>query len=80
MHIWCLNFLLQKFVCTTIRPTLLEFKELYNWDGAAEFVADYLNIEPLKPEYELVCPFLQDTKHQIHRKENWMYMWKCYAG
>ncbi|XP_011446060.2 dynein regulatory complex subunit 7-like isoform X1 [Crassostrea angulata] len=43
----------EKFVCTTIRPTLLEFKELYNWDGAAEFVADYLNIEPLKPEYEL---------------------------
>ena len=48
-------FDLQKFVCTTIRPTQLDYKELYNWEGSAEFVADYLNIEPLKPEYELVC-------------------------
>lgn len=44
----------QKFVCTTIRPTQLPFKELYNWDGAAEFVADYLDFEPLRPSYDLV--------------------------
>ena len=44
----------QKFVCTTIRPTQLPYKELYNWNGAAEFVADYLNFKPLDPSYELV--------------------------
>ncbi|XP_059160547.1 dynein regulatory complex subunit 7-like [Physella acuta] len=43
----------EKFVCTTIRPCLLPFKELYNWEGAAEFVADYLNFETLDPSYEL---------------------------
>ena len=44
----------QKFVCTTIRPTQLPFKELYNWEGAADFVADYLNFEALDPAHELV--------------------------
>jgi hypothetical protein len=45
---------LQKFVCTTIRPTELPYKELYEWQGAAEFVADYLNFVPLNPPHELV--------------------------
>ena len=44
----------QKFICTTIRPTQLEYRELYDWDGAAEFVADYLNFETLEPPFELV--------------------------
>ncbi|KAH3848100.1 hypothetical protein DPMN_090449 [Dreissena polymorpha] len=30
------------------------YKELYNWDGAAEFVADFLNFETLEPPFELV--------------------------
>ena len=47
--------LLQKLVCTTIRPTQLPYKELYDWDGAAEFVADYLNFVTLEPAHELVC-------------------------
>ena len=41
-------------MCTTIRPTQLPYKELYNWDGAAEFVADYLDFETLDPAYEVV--------------------------
>ncbi|KAK6999816.1 dynein regulatory complex subunit 7 [Biomphalaria glabrata] len=45
--------IVEKFVCTTIRPSQLPFKELYNWDGAAEFVADYLNFETLEPPFEL---------------------------
>jgi len=53
IHLKCKRF--QKFVCTTIRPTQLEYKELYDWDGAAEFVADYLNFETLEPSFELVC-------------------------
>ena len=47
----------QKFVCTSIRPTQLPYQELYDWDGAAEFVADYLDFVPLDPPYELVLPF-----------------------
>lgn len=43
----------EKFVCTTIRPTQLEFKEFYSWEGCSEFVADYLNFETLEPPYEL---------------------------
>ncbi|XP_066493846.1 dynein regulatory complex subunit 7 [Tiliqua scincoides] len=38
---------IEKFVSTTVRPTLLTYSELYNWDGCARFVADYLTMEPL---------------------------------
>ncbi|NWV17238.1 DRC7 protein, partial [Origma solitaria] len=38
----------QKFVSTTLRPTLLPYPDLYYWSGCASFVADYLIMEPLK--------------------------------
>ncbi|XP_075366368.1 dynein regulatory complex subunit 7 isoform X4 [Mycteria americana] len=38
----------EKFVSTTVRPTLLPYTELYHWDGCASFVSDYLTMEPLK--------------------------------
>ncbi|KFP02689.1 Coiled-coil domain-containing protein lobo, partial [Calypte anna] len=38
----------EKFVSTTVRPTLLPYAELYHWDGCASFVSDYLTMEPLK--------------------------------
>ncbi|KAF1526356.1 Dynein regulatory complex subunit 7, partial [Eudyptes sclateri] len=38
----------EKFVSTTVRPTLLPYTELYHWDGCASFVSDYLTVEPLK--------------------------------
>ncbi|OPJ78015.1 dynein regulatory complex subunit 7 [Patagioenas fasciata monilis] len=38
----------EKFVSTTVRPTLLPYTELYHWDSCASFVADYLIMEPLK--------------------------------
>lgn len=44
---------IEKFVCTTIRPTKLPFREMYNWDGASEFVSDYMNFVPLEPPTEL---------------------------
>ncbi len=44
----------QKFICTTLRPTQLPYKELYDYDGCAAFVADYLTYESLKPPNELV--------------------------
>ncbi|KAF6021549.1 CCDC135 [Bugula neritina] len=44
---------LEKLVCTTLRPTQLPYISLYNWDGCADFVADYLNFEPLNPPVDL---------------------------
>ncbi|NXY49935.1 DRC7 protein, partial [Ceuthmochares aereus] len=38
----------EKFVSTTVRPTLVPYVELYNWDGCASFVSNYLAMEPLK--------------------------------
>ncbi|NWW80622.1 DRC7 protein, partial [Climacteris rufus] len=38
----------EKFVSTTLRPTLLPYPELYYWSGCASFVSDYLIMEPLK--------------------------------
>lgn len=49
--LWSLR--LQKFVSTTIRPTLMPYPELYNWDTCAQFVSDFLSMvplpDPLKP-------------------------------
>ncbi|NWH84673.1 DRC7 protein, partial [Aegithalos caudatus] len=38
----------QKFVSTTVRPTLLPYPDMYHWSGCASFVCDYLIMEPLK--------------------------------
>lgn len=38
----------RKFVCTTLRPTQLAYPELYDMDGALEFVSNYLTYEPLE--------------------------------
>ncbi|GLC33992.1 Dynein regulatory complex subunit 7 [Pleodorina starrii] len=37
-----------KFVCTSLRPSQLVYTELYDLDGAAQFVADFLSYEPLE--------------------------------
>jgi len=37
-----------KLVCTTIRPTQLMYSELYDLEGCAAFVADFLAFEPLE--------------------------------
>ena len=54
LHLSTVFFLMQKFVCTTLRPTYLPYKELYNYDSCAAFVADYILYEPLKNSNELV--------------------------
>ncbi|KAI4893378.1 hypothetical protein NFI96_022502 [Prochilodus magdalenae] len=43
----------QKFVSTTLRPTLLPYPELYHWQGCASFVSDFLSLEPLDPPMDL---------------------------
>ncbi|KAM6176196.1 dynein regulatory complex subunit 7 [Erethizon dorsatum] len=46
-----------KFVSTTLRPTLMPYPDLYNWDGCANFVSDFLTRvplpDPLKPPLHL---------------------------
>ncbi|NXI37390.1 DRC7 protein, partial [Galbula dea] len=39
---------MEKFVSTTVRPTLLPYTELYHWEGCASFVSDFLTMEPLQ--------------------------------
>lgn len=37
-----------KLLCCSLRPTQLAYSELYELDGAAQFVADFLSYEPLE--------------------------------
>jgi hypothetical protein len=38
----------KKFICSTIRPTLLPFTELYDWKPCAEFVSNFIEYEELE--------------------------------
>eukprot|EP01018_Ginkgo_biloba_P030967 Gb_34560 [translate_table: standard] len=38
----------EKFLCTTIRPSHMDYIELYNWEGCAEFLANFLTYEMLE--------------------------------
>ncbi|KAI6645898.1 hypothetical protein LOD99_13156 [Oopsacas minuta] len=42
-----------KMVCTSLRPTQLKFKRLYDFDLCAQFVADYLTYQFLEKPTEL---------------------------
>ncbi|XP_063052999.1 dynein regulatory complex subunit 7 [Engraulis encrasicolus] len=39
----------EKFVSTTLRPTVLSYPVFFSWEGCANFVADFLSLEPLDP-------------------------------
>jgi hypothetical protein len=43
-----------KFICTTIRPTTLQFSDIYDWEQCARFVSDYLQYESLQNPTEYV--------------------------
>ncbi|XP_023697416.2 dynein regulatory complex subunit 7 isoform X1 [Paramormyrops kingsleyae] len=43
----------QKFVSTTLQPTLLPYPELYTWDGCSSLVSDFLALLPLDPPFDL---------------------------
>lgn len=47
------QFKTRKFVCSTIRPSQLPYKELYDYKSCSKFVADYLNYVSLELPYEL---------------------------
>ncbi|XP_077969696.1 dynein regulatory complex subunit 7-like [Styela clava] len=61
---------IEKFVCTTMRPTLLKFKELYHWQGCAEFVSDYITMMPLDPPCDLPTTFYSPTTILKQQKGN----------
>lgn len=45
----------QKFVCTTIRPTVFMFSELIDaWENCAKFIADHIQYEPLPKPISIV--------------------------
>lgn len=39
----------EKFICTTLRPTQLPFLEFYDWEKCSEFLANFLQYEELNP-------------------------------
>ncbi|XP_072342351.1 dynein regulatory complex subunit 7 isoform X2 [Scyliorhinus torazame] len=43
----------EKFVSTTLRPTLLKHEELYNWEGCSQFVSDFLIVDSLDPIHDV---------------------------
>jgi len=49
---------LYKFICTTLRPTKLGYLELYDYQKAAQFLADFMQYEELDPpdQYPKVIP------------------------
>ncbi|XP_056381320.1 dynein regulatory complex subunit 7 isoform X2 [Hyla sarda] len=58
---------MEKFVCTTLRPTLLPYPELYNWAECAHFVSEFLTMEPLNPA--IVLPRYLFSSYSILRKQ-----------
>lgn len=50
------EYSIKKFACTAIQPTLLPNTELYDLERCAEFVATFVQYEPLYPEPVIVSP------------------------
>lgn len=49
---------IQKFVSTTIRPSVFLFAELIDcWQGPAQFVTDFIRYEPLEDQTHMVSTY-----------------------
>ncbi|XP_023421775.1 dynein regulatory complex subunit 7 isoform X2 [Cavia porcellus] len=59
-----------KFVSTTIRPTLMPYPDLYNWDGCANFVSDFLTRVPLPDPLKLPSHLYSSTTVLKQQKGN----------
>ncbi|KAM9062397.1 dynein regulatory complex subunit 7 [Sarcophilus harrisii] len=59
-----------KFVSTTVRPTLMPYPELYNWDSCAEFVSDFLTMVPLPSAIQLPEYLFSPTSVLKYQKGN----------
>ncbi|NXX98916.1 DRC7 protein, partial [Centropus bengalensis] len=60
----------EKFVSTTLRPTLLTCLEMYDWNGCASFVSDYLTMEPLKSPLTLPSSLYSPTTILKYQRGN----------
>ncbi|NWX13112.1 DRC7 protein, partial [Aegotheles bennettii] len=60
----------EKFVSTTVRPTLLPYPELYHWDGCASFVSSYLTMEPLESAITPPSSLYSPTTILKHQRGN----------
>ncbi|NXK39898.1 DRC7 protein, partial [Piprites chloris] len=60
----------EKFVSTTLRPTLLPYPELYHWSGCASFVSNYLTMEPLKCPITLPSSLFSPTTILKYQRGN----------
>ncbi|XP_007946245.1 dynein regulatory complex subunit 7 [Orycteropus afer afer] len=59
-----------KFVSTTIRPTLMPYSDLYNWDSCAQFVSDFLTMVPLPDPLKLPRYLYSSTTVLRYQKGN----------
>ncbi|KAH9641125.1 hypothetical protein HF086_000773, partial [Spodoptera exigua] len=58
---------LQKMVCTSIRPTKLNFDETNSWQGIASLVSDYFDYEPLtKPTLHVSTFHFNNITKMLH--------------
>ncbi len=55
----------EKFVCTTLRPTLMPYQELYSLDSLAAFMSRFLHYEPLEAtnQFPVVLPSPTQVTH-----------------
>ncbi|XP_048455549.1 dynein regulatory complex subunit 7 isoform X3 [Rhincodon typus] len=60
----------EKFVSTTLRPTLLKHGELYNWKDCAQFVSDFLIVDPLDPIIDVPAYLFSPTTVLKRQKGN----------
>ncbi|XP_055615578.1 coiled-coil domain-containing protein lobo [Toxorhynchites rutilus septentrionalis] len=61
----------QKFVCTTLRPSIFLFPDLIgSWEEIASFVADYIVYEPLKDQVNMPTRLLSPDTVLRRRKAN----------
>lgn len=61
----------QKFVATTIKPTVFLYPEVIdNWQGAASFIADHIQYEPLEDQIKIPKRLLSPETVVSRRKGN----------
>ncbi|KAI9093129.1 hypothetical protein DFS34DRAFT_274340 [Phlyctochytrium arcticum] len=62
------HFGIKKFVCASIRPTKLPYRQLYDYRGCASFVAEFLSYKPLEPAHELP-PVIPGPSYTLHLQQ-----------
>jgi hypothetical protein len=61
---------IEKFVCTTCRPTTMKYSKLYDWKDCAQYVSDYLQFVQLDNETEPPQVLWSPTKILAEQRGN----------